>query len=55
MEPLTVYVSFAALLIAFSIGVRIFKQTAVRLCHLCGAKVELGRQRCQVCNYKFIN
>ena len=55
MNPLVVYVSFAALLIAFSIGVRIYKQTAVRKCHLCGSMVELGRQRCPVCDYRFIN
>ncbi len=55
MEPIAIYVSFAALLIAFSIAVRIFKLAATRLCHLCGARVELGRQRCPSCDYRFIN
>jgi hypothetical protein len=55
MEPLTIYVSFAALLIVFSLAVRIFKISATRLCHLCGTRVELGRQRCPACDYRFIN
>ena len=45
----------AAILIAFSIGVRIWRHTPTRKCHLCGAEVELGRGRCQVCNYRFLN
>ncbi|MDX6583342.1 MAG: hypothetical protein QOI10_2526 [Solirubrobacterales bacterium] len=55
MNPLYIYVGFVAVLIAFSIGVRIFRHVATRKCHLCGAQVELGKGRCQVCNYRFVN
>jgi hypothetical protein len=55
VNPLYVYIGFVVILIAFSIGVRIFRHTATRKCHLCGSQVELGRGRCQVCNYRFIN
>ncbi len=55
MEPIAVYCGFAGLLIAFSLAVRIFRHVATRPCHRCNARVELGRQRCQVCDYRFIN
>ena len=55
MNPLYIYIGFVVILIAFSIGVRIFRHTATRKCHLCGALVELGRGRCQICSYRFIN
>jgi hypothetical protein len=55
MEPLSIYIGIAVLLIAFSIGVRIYRHTATRKCHLCGAAVELGRGRCQLCGYRFVN
>jgi hypothetical protein len=55
VEPLAIYVSFVVVLVAFSIAVRIWRHQVTRKCHMCGAKVELGRQRCQVCNYRFIN
>ena len=55
MEPIVIYSGFAGLLIVFSLAVRIFRHIPTRPCHLCGAKVELGRQRCQVCDYRFIN
>jgi predicted amidophosphoribosyltransferase len=36
--------------------VRVFHTPpAVRTCPLCDAKVELGRQRCQVCGYRFFD
>jgi hypothetical protein len=37
------------------IAVRIWKYTPTRKCHLCETQVELGRRRCQVCGYEFIN
>ena len=55
MNPLYVYIGFVVILIAFSIGVRIYRHTAMRKCHLCGSMVELGRQRCPTCDYRFIN
>ncbi len=42
-------------LIAASLAVRIWRQMPTRFCHRCGAKVELGKGRCQVCDYQFIN
>jgi hypothetical protein len=53
--PLAIYISVIAILLLFSIAVRIWKHAPTRKCHLCGAKVELGRRRCQVCGYEFIN
>ena len=51
--PLAIYMSVAVLLLALSIAVGIWKHTAVRKCHRCGAMVELGRIRCQACGYRF--
>jgi hypothetical protein len=53
--PLAIYISFVVLLIAFSIAVRIYRHTVTRKCHQCGSMVELGRQRCPVCDYRFIS
>jgi predicted amidophosphoribosyltransferase len=55
LGPLAIYVSTVAVLLLLSIAVRIWKHTPTRKCHLCGAQVELGRRRCQVCGYEFIN
>ena len=38
-----------------SFAVGIWKHVPTRKCHLCGAKVELGKGRCQVCGYRFVN
>jgi len=43
-------------LLVLSIAVGIFHvPIATRTCPLCGTKVELGRQRCQVCDYRFFD
>jgi len=55
LNPLYIYVGFVAVLIGLSICVRIWRHTPTRKCHLCGARVELGKGRCQVCNYQFVN
>ena len=55
MGPLAIYISFVVLLIALSIAVRIYRHTTTRKCHQCGAQVELGRRKCQTCEYGFIN
>jgi hypothetical protein len=45
-----------AILVIASLAVRIFHTPpAVRTCPLCATKVELGRQRCQVCGYRFFD
>ena len=53
MNPLYIYVGFVVVLLALSITVRIWRHHPTRKCHLCGAQVELGKGRCQVCNYRF--
>jgi hypothetical protein len=53
LGPLAIYISVIVVLIALSIAVRIWRHHPTRKCHLCGAQVELGRARCQVCNYRF--
>ncbi len=55
MNPVYIYLGFVVLLIGFSIGVRVYRHVVTRKCHLCGGQVELGRQRCPACNYRFIN
>jgi hypothetical protein len=43
-------------LLLLSIAVRVFHvPIATRRCPLCETKVELGRQRCQVCGYRFFD
>jgi predicted amidophosphoribosyltransferase len=50
------YIGAVAILGVASLAVRIFHTPqAVRTCPLCEAKVELGRQRCQVCGYRFFD
>jgi hypothetical protein len=39
--------------LALGIAIRILVKVVTRKCHECGAKVEMGRQRCQVCGYRF--
>ena len=53
MGPLAIYISVVVALIALSIAVRIWRHHPTRKCHLCGAQVELGRRKCQVCGYEF--
>jgi transposase len=53
--PLAIYISVVVALIALSITVWILRHTPTRKCHLCGAQVEIGRRRCQVCGYEFAN
>ena len=53
MNPLDIYVGFVAVLIGLSICVRVWRHHPTRKCHLCGAQVELGKGRCQICNYRF--
>ena len=55
MNPLYIYITFVVILIAFSIAVRVYRHTTMRKCHQCGSMVELGRSRCQVCDYRFVN
>jgi len=55
MEPLAIYIAAVTVLLFASIAVGIWKHTPTRRCHLCDARVELGRRRCQVCGYEFIN
>jgi len=37
------------------VAVRIWRHVPTRKCHLCGAQVEIGKSRCQVCGYMFIS
>ena len=53
--PLTIYISVAFALIVLSVMVAIWRHVPTRKCHLCGAQVQLGKGRCQVCNYRFEN
>ena len=53
VDPLVVYVVMAALLFVASVLVGIFRHAVTRKCPLCDAKVEMGRQHCQVCHYRF--
>jgi hypothetical protein len=53
--PLAIYISAVGVLIVLSIAVRVWRHHPTRKCHLCGAQVELGKSRCQVCNYRFEN
>ena len=53
MEPLVIYASMAGLLALFSVLVGIFRHMTTRKCPLCDSQVEMGRQRCQVCDYRF--
>ena len=53
MDPLAIYISLFVLALALMICARIWRHTPTRKCHLCSAQVELGRGRCQVCNYRF--
>jgi hypothetical protein len=55
VEPLAIYLAAVALLVLASVAVGIWKHVPTRKCHLCGAQVELGRGRCQVCGYRFAN
>jgi hypothetical protein len=51
-----IYIGAVAILIVASLAVRIFHTPpAVRTCPLCATKVELGRQRCQICGYRFFD
>jgi hypothetical protein len=42
-------------LLLASVAVRIWRHVPTRKCHLCGAQVEIGKSRCQVCGYMFIS
>jgi hypothetical protein len=53
IDPLVFYISAVALLLVVSIAARVWRHVPTRVCPLCSAKVELGRQRCQVCSYRF--
>jgi len=55
MTPLTVYAICFGIMMALSIGVYINRYYATRKCHQCGGQVELGRRKCQACEYRFIN
>ena len=55
MNPLAIYMICAAVLMALSVAVYINRYFATRKCHACGARVELGRSKCQDCAYRFIN
>jgi transposase len=53
MGPLAIYISMLVFVLVVLILVRIYHRPATRLCHLCGARVEIGKSRCQVCGYQF--
>jgi hypothetical protein len=53
IAPLTIYVSMLVMALVLMIAARIWRHAPTRKCHLCGAQVELGKGRCQVCNYRF--
>ena len=53
MEPLTVYVTLFTLFVILGVLVVAFRHRITRVCPQCGTKVELGRQRCQACAYRF--
>jgi hypothetical protein len=55
MDPLAIYISAVAVLLIASLAVGIWRHVPTRKCHLCGAKVEIGKSRCQVCGYRFVN
>jgi hypothetical protein len=55
MAPLLIYVLVALVLLGLSVGVYVNRYYATRKCHMCGAQVELGRSKCQVCTYRFVN
>ena len=55
MAPLLIYVLVALVLRGLSVGVYVNRYYATRKCHMCGAQVELGRSKCQVCTYRFVN
>jgi hypothetical protein len=53
VDPLAIYVSAIAILLAFSLAVWIWRHRVTRVCPLCESRVEIGRTRCQVCDYNF--
>jgi len=55
MEPIAIYFIVATTMLALSIGVWWNRYVATRKCHQCGAQVELGRRKCQTCEYGFVN
>ena len=55
LGPLGIYIVVAVAILALSAAVAIWKHVPTRKCHLCGAAVELGKARCQVCGYEFDN
>ena len=55
MSPLAIYLSVVIVVLLLGIAVRIWKYAPTRMCHLCNARVEIGRRRCQVCGYEFVN
>ena len=48
-----IYASMAGLLLVTSVLVGIFRHVTTRKCPLCDSQVEMGRTRCQVCDYRF--
>ena len=53
MGPLGIYITIMLVVLVLGILIRILVRVVTRACPECGAKVELGRQRCQVCGYRF--
>jgi hypothetical protein len=53
MEPLVIYAAMAGLLLVASLLVAVFRHVTTRKCPLCEAQVEMGRTRCQACDYRF--
>ncbi len=53
MDPIVIYASMAGLLLVASVLVGIFRHVTTRKCPLCESQVEMGRARCQVCDYRF--
>lgn len=53
MEPLTIYILMMALLVVVVILVGVKSEWTTRKCHVCGAKVEVGKVSCRACGYRF--
>jgi tRNA(Ile2) C34 agmatinyltransferase TiaS len=53
MGPLGIYITIMIAVLMLGIAIRLLVRLVTRTCHECGAKVEVGRQRCQICGYRF--
>jgi hypothetical protein len=53
MDPLLIFCLIFGWFILGGIAMYIYRHVITRVCPQCEAKVELGKQRCQVCGYRF--